>query len=140
MSANMFCWHPRLGLSPADADFNERVDEIQDSHLPPTPELLAFVQSLLTHSPDLTETEDTVWAEGPLAQDVVGDFMNMGISWSGYQHALPVVVATAREHGLHSFDPQTEIFYPATTSRADRGKETILARGIQLARRLTGSA
>src|SRR5262249_49566449 len=114
MSANFYCWEPILSLQPGSSDFRRKIEELHRApHPPPTSTMLKFVDSLLARYPDLTETEDTVWADGPLKGNIIGEFINMGIMWSGYVEAVPFVIATAHSFGLHAYDPQDEHFYPA---------------------------
>jgi hypothetical protein len=78
-----------------------------------SPKLLAFVSELLSRYADLTETDDTVWGDGPLVNNILGGFINMSLIWSRYQEAASFVAATAHCHGLDCYDPQTGDFYPA---------------------------
>ncbi len=114
MTAYLYCWAPSLTLHPEDADFHERVDALHRSpEQPRSTKLIAFVEALLARYPDLTETEDTVWGDGPLIGNILWDFINMSLVWSRYDEALPFIVETAHKHVLHCYDPQTDTFYPA---------------------------
>jgi hypothetical protein len=79
MSAHLYCWAPSLGLDPEAADFQDKLGALLEEEAPPapSPRLVAFVEALLTRYPDLTETEDAVWAMGPLVKCIVGDFIDM---------------------------------------------------------------
>ena len=113
MTAHLYCWHPSLGLTPASASFVEQVTALHEAPAPtPSPALLSFVESLLAEYPDLTETDDTVWGDGPLENNIIGNFINMSLIWSRYEEAAPFVIATAHDHGLHCYDPQSDEFYP----------------------------
>lgn len=116
MTANFYCWEPSLGLDPNRADFGRQVEQAQAQ--PGTSAILvAFVESLLAKYPDLTETEDTPWATGPLRNEITGNFVNFPVSWSWYDDALlAFVVETAHAHGLHCFDPQSGSLYEAGSS------------------------
>jgi hypothetical protein len=116
MTAHLYCWAPDLDLTPSEADFHERVDALHRGPKPPrSPRLVRFVDELLTRYPDLMETENTVWGDGPLVGNILGDFINMSLIWSGYVEAAQFVIETAHKHGLHCYDPQTSTFYPAST-------------------------
>jgi hypothetical protein len=112
VTAHLYCWDPSLGLDPADSSFGNRVAALHEGPMPPrSPKLATFVSDLLTRYPDLTETEDTVWGDGPLVGNIIGDFINMSLIWSRYEEAIPFVVDTAHRHGLRCYDPQTGKFY-----------------------------
>src|SRR5579862_9725981 len=112
MTAHLYCWAPGLDLNPQNPGFHERVWALhQMGKSPRSPRLVAFVEALLSRYADLTETEDTVWADGPLVNNILGDFINMSLIWPRYAEAVPFVVETAHKHGLHCYDPQTEEFY-----------------------------
>jgi hypothetical protein len=114
MTAHLYCWDLSLGLVPTDRSFYDRIKALhRDAKPPPSPKLVAFVADLLVRYGDLTETDDTVWGDGPMVNNIIGDFINMSLIWSRYQEAVPFVTMTARKHGLHCFDPQTGEFYPA---------------------------
>jgi hypothetical protein len=112
MSADLYCWSPHLDLNPEESDFDDRVDELLEAApQPPSPKLLAFLKALWSRYPDLSETEDTVWAAGPLDQEIAGDFIHLAVIWSRYVEARSFVIETANKHGLHCYDPQDDIFY-----------------------------
>lgn len=115
MSANFYCWEKELALKPGSAEFETA---IQDIHKPPyaqpSEKMLNFVDALLRKYPDLTETDDTVWSDGPLRGNIIGQFINLGIMWSGYEEAIPFVIATAHSFHLHCYDPQDGSFYPVS--------------------------
>jgi hypothetical protein len=104
-----------LNLVPGSEDFDRRVDEIHEyaSKPPPSERMIRLVDALLTRYPDLTETEDTVWADAPLKNNILGQFINMGIMWNRYAEAAEFVIETAHSMGLHAYDPQDGSFYPA---------------------------
>jgi hypothetical protein len=118
----MYCWESSLALDPAERSFYKAIsalqaDALQAANPPRSPKVVAFVADLLARYPDLTETEDTVWADGPLAGDITGGFINMSFIWSRYEEAAPFVVATAHKHGLNCFDPQTGNFTQRHTTK-----------------------
>jgi len=113
MTAHLYCWAPELDLNPTDRGFHERVEAPHQGPKPPrSPKLVALVEDLLSRYADLTQTEDTVWGDGPLINNILGDFINMSLIWNRYNEAAPYVVETAHKHGLHCYDPQTDEFYP----------------------------
>ena len=113
MTAHLYCWVPDLDLAPSGADFHERVRALHRSPQPArSPRLVSFVNELLARYADLTETEDTVWGDGPLAGNILGEFINMSLIWSRYVEAAPFVIEIAHKHGLHCYDPQAGTFYP----------------------------
>jgi len=113
MTAHLYCWDPVINLTPANDTFHDRVNELHRGKMPPrSQKLVDFVTGLLARYPDLTQTDDTVWGDGPLVGNIIGDFINMSLIWSRYAEAIPFVVDTAHRHGLHCYDPQTNEFYP----------------------------
>ena len=115
MSANFYCWEPSLNLKPGSKDFQRKIEEIhQYARKPPPSEgMTKLVDALLARYPDLTETEDTVWADGPMRNNILGPFINMSIRWDNYVEAAEFVISTAHSLGLHAYDPQDGSFYPA---------------------------
>jgi hypothetical protein len=131
-SAYMYCWEPSLALNPAEQSFYKTIsalqaDALQAANPARSPKLVAFVTDLLARYPDLTDTEDTVWADGPLVNDITGGVINMSLIWTRYQEAAPFVVATAHKHGLNCFDPQTGEFtqHDATKRISPAGRRGI---------------
>jgi hypothetical protein len=114
MTAHLYCWAPTLELDPTDEEFPERVSDLQRARKPArSPRLVAFVEDLLSRYADLTQTEDTVWGDGPLLGNILGEFINMSLVWTRYAEAAPFIFETAQKHGLHCYDPQTDEFSPA---------------------------
>jgi hypothetical protein len=120
MSAHLYCWAPSLDLDPEAPDFQDKLGALLEEEAPPapSPRLVAFVEELLPRYPDLTETEDTVWAMGPLVNCIVGDFIDMPMTWSRCVEAVPFIIETALKHGLHCYEPQGGSFVPAPTAGA----------------------
>lgn len=113
MTAHIYCWDPILAIHPKRSDFNQRLNDAR-GHPGAQIKLLEFVTNLLAKHPDLTVTDDTPWATGPLTGEISGNFINIPVSWSWYDTALVAYVAeTAHAHGLHCFDPQSGKFYEA---------------------------
>jgi hypothetical protein len=111
MTAHIYCWDPKLELDPRDESFRDRVATLSRSE--PSPKLLAFVGELLERYDDVTKSDDTVWGDGPLVRNIIGDFINISLIWSRYQEAARFIAATAHRHGLDCYDTQTGDFYPA---------------------------
>jgi hypothetical protein len=112
MTAHPYCWAPSLNLDPQDPEFHRRVEALHRSPKPSrSPRLVTFVEDLLSRYPDLTQTEDTVWGDGPLVNNILGEFINMSLIWSRYTEAAPFIIETAHKHGLHCYDPQNSDFY-----------------------------
>jgi hypothetical protein len=111
MTAHFYCWEPGLGLDPRSPDFKDRRRRIQDAGEQPTQRLLDFVSELSSRYPDDAD-DDTVWAAAPLRDEISGGHINFAVTWSAYDEVIAFVVATARAHGLHCYDPQSGKFYP----------------------------
>jgi hypothetical protein len=104
-------------MDPQHSDFRQRLQEAQDQS-GTSAKLLDFVAALQARYPDLTETDDTPWATGPLTGEICNNFINFAVSWSWYNDdVITFVVKTARSHGLHCFDPQSNEFYEAPLGR-----------------------
>jgi hypothetical protein len=118
VSANFYCWEPSLGLEPGSKDFQQKITEIHEYSQKPLPSegMIKLVDALLARYPDLTETEETVWADGPMKNNILGQFINMSIMWVNYVEAAEFVIETAHNLGLHAYDPQDGSFYPAPGS------------------------
>jgi hypothetical protein len=116
MSANLYCWEPSLNLEPASDDFQQKIQAIHQYVRKPTPSaaMIKLVDALIARYPDLSlETLDTVWADGPMKNNILGQFINMSIRWDNYVEAAEFVISTAHSQGLHVYDPQDGSFYPA---------------------------
>jgi hypothetical protein len=74
--------------------------------------MLAFADFLLAKYPDLTETENTIWAAGPLKNEISGSLIHFAVRWSAYTEARLFVRPAARLHGLNFYDPQSDLFVP----------------------------
>jgi hypothetical protein len=112
MTAHLVCWDPKLEIDPDDGSIWEQLAALPRTE--PAPKLLAFVQELLARYEDLSESGDTVWGDGPLVNNIVGDWINISLVWTGYQEAASFVTATAHRHGLDCYDAQTAEYFPAT--------------------------
>jgi hypothetical protein len=114
MSASFLCWEPHLGLDPRRDDFSDRVRALQTADEPASETMLAFVEFLLARYPDLTETEDTIWADGPMKNNISGSLICFSVTWSGYDDGRMFIRPAARKFGLDYFDPQNETYIPGT--------------------------
>jgi len=113
LTAQFCCWEPTLDICPERSDFAQRLREAQDQS-GVSKKLTEFVASLLAKYPDVTNTDDTPWAAGPLTQEISGNFINFAVSWSWYNDdVISFVVETAHSHELHCFDPESGNFYKA---------------------------
>jgi hypothetical protein len=116
LTSHFYCWEPALDICPKRSDFKDRLREAQKQS-GPSAKLLEFVASLLDKYPDLTNTDDTAWATGPLTGEITGGFINFPVSWSWYNDGLvSFIVEVAYSHGLHCFDPQTDKLYKGAAS------------------------
>lgn len=59
-----------------------------------------MVDTLLAKYPEITETEETVWADAPMKNNIIGQFINMAIMWTDYVEAAEFVIQTAHSLGL----------------------------------------
>ena len=106
------CWEPSLEIHRSNPAFIQQLESAQASKDPASEKLLKFVSELTARYPDLTVTDDTPWATGPLTGEIGGRFIHFVISWSWYKSTLVgFVVQTGHSVGLHCYDPQTDIFY-----------------------------
>jgi hypothetical protein len=123
MSADFMCWVPALALLPVSPDFMNRVEAFENPPFkPPAAAIVRFVNDLLARYPDLTQTENTPWADGPMIRDANGSFIYFSIRWDYYDKVTPFVTSTAWRDGLNCFDPQTAECYPAS------GKPYVIAK------------
>jgi hypothetical protein len=106
------CWEPSLVIDHSSPSFRQQLSAAQASTDPPSAKMLAFVARLTATYPDLTTTDDTPWATGPLTGEISGRFIHFPISWSWYKSSLiAFIVNTGQSVGLHCYDPQSGIFY-----------------------------
>jgi hypothetical protein len=117
VSADFLCWIPALALLPGSPAFQDRVQQLDDAtNLPPTPAIVEFVHTLERRYPDLSQTENTVWADGPMLDDAHGGFIDFSVTWDHYDEVKPFVLSTAHRLRLDCYDPQVSRFYPAQGS------------------------
>ena len=108
MSADFICWEPSLEINQSSPSFGQQLRSAQKSKDPPSEKMLVFVARLTAKYPDLTTTDDTPWADGPLTGDISGKFIHFGVSWSWYKtDVVAFIVETGHSLGLHCYDPQT---------------------------------
>jgi hypothetical protein len=111
MAAQFYCWDPALGLSPDDADFEEAIIALHEMPQPkPAPGIQSFVSTLVWRFAGLTNRPS---ATGPLEVQVIGGFVGFVVSRSHYSETRPVLIETARQHGLNCYDLQDGQLYPA---------------------------
>ena len=108
LSADFMCWEPTLEINQSSPSFVQQLRSAQKSKEPPSEKMLVFVARLTAKYPDLTTTDDTPWADGPLTGDISGKFIHFGVSWSWYKkEVVAFIVETGHSLGLHCYDPQT---------------------------------
>jgi hypothetical protein len=115
MATHFYCWEPSLWLAPLDRDPVAQINAYYRLKPPvkPSDRLLTFVDELLSHFPDFSKGgEDVIWAGLPLQDYIIGQFVDLAVSWYYYEDARPVVIATATAHGLRCFDPNEGQIYP----------------------------
>jgi len=79
--------------------------------------MLVFVARLTAKYPDLTTTDETPWADGPLTGDISGKFIHFGVSWSWYKKdVVAFIVETGHSLGLHCYDPQTGTLHKSASA------------------------
>lgn len=113
MAAYFCCWEPHLAIDPEKDEDGDRFQAILAERLPPSPKMLAFVDFLLAKYPDLTESDDTIWADGPLKNNISGSVISFTVTWSSYTEARMFIRPAARMHGLDFYDPQAPLYVPA---------------------------
>ena len=121
------CWEPSLEINQSSPSFGQQLRSAQNSKEPPSEKMLVFVARLTAKYPDLTTTDDTPWADGPLTGDISGKFIHFGVSWSWYKKdVVAFIMETGHSLGLHCYDPQTGTFdkSPSGASTAGRPQPT----------------
>jgi hypothetical protein len=115
MSYDLAVWadaSPFSGLRDDDAYalLSEHLENDDALAQPATDAIVAFVESLLAKWPALGEPGDerSPWAMGPEIGDAFGSCIYITMTYGGAEEAVPVIAATAREHGLICYDPQFE--------------------------------
>jgi hypothetical protein len=106
------CWEPSLEIHQSSPSFQRQLRSAQASKEPPSEKMLTFVAYLTAKYPDLTTTDDTPWADGPLTGDISGKFIHFGVSWSWYtRDVIAFIVETSHSLGLYCYDPQSGMLY-----------------------------
>jgi hypothetical protein len=114
VSANFWCWVPTLALAPYSHDFLDRVDRLHRTPFqPPATAIVEFVGGLQKRYPDISVSDETAWADGPMLRDANGQFIDFSIRWDYYDKVVPFVVSTALRFHLDCLDPQTFQYYTA---------------------------
>ncbi len=102
------------GPTPTSAEALETFESMYNTYMESsvpveaTPAIHHYVEALLQRWPDLTETERTVWADGPLIGNASGPMIYFAMVWSHHKEASAFAVHLAARHGLVCFDPQRE--------------------------------
>jgi hypothetical protein len=111
MSYDLAVWE---GEQPSDdataaAEYMSLMDRMEAEELgEPTPRIRAYVEALLARWPDITESEDSPWADSPLMGNAAGPLVYFAMVFSQADEASSYAAALARDHGLVCFDPQLE--------------------------------
>lgn len=112
LTANFMCWEPSLEIHQSSPSFQQQLRSVQARKDPPSEKMLAFVARLTAKYPDLTTTDDTPWASGPLTGEISGKFIHFPVSWSWYSsNLIAFIVETGHSVGLDCYDPQSGILY-----------------------------
>jgi hypothetical protein len=111
MAAQFYCWDPALGLNPGDADFEEAILALHEVPQPePAPEIQIFVSTFISRFTSLSEPPSGARS---LEVQVIGGFIGFVVSRSRYFETRPVLIETARKHGLNCYDVEDRQLYPA---------------------------
>ncbi|WP_293395448.1 hypothetical protein [Nevskia sp.] len=94
-------------------DFDRRSEAFEQSGLPPHPLLVELIERVTARHPcisDLREDqiERSVWADGPLLDNLMHDVAILTIVPSRVDDVLPMVRDAALALGLAVYDPETE--------------------------------
>jgi len=117
LSADFMCWEPSLEINQSSPSFGQQLRSAQKSKEPPSEKMLVFVARLTAKYPDLTTTDDTPWADGPLTGDISGKFIHFGVSWSWYEKdVVAFIVETGHSLGLLCYDLQTGILHKSASA------------------------
>ncbi len=114
MSYDLLVWE---GDRPAnDEDAAELVPSLceqylEESPLPPTPSIAAYVQALIERYPELDVDDNSPWT-GPLLSDASGPIVSIPIRWDRQEDASAWAAQLAHDHGLVCFDPQLDRLRP----------------------------
>jgi hypothetical protein len=110
MAAQFYCWDPALRLSPDDADFEDAIIELYEVPRPrPAPKVERFVTTLVSRFSGPDDAHSTTVLE----VKIIGSFVDFVVSRSCYSDTRPIMVETARAHGLNCYDVQEGQLYPA---------------------------
>ncbi|QGZ95360.1 hypothetical protein [Terricaulis silvestris] len=113
MSANFYAWLPELALDPKAKSFQDDVEALYEQSEPPHPTLTAFVAALLERYPDPDDDDtDTVWADGPIQDEILGRFINVAVIWPRADETWAVFLKSGHACGLVCYDPQSDRVYP----------------------------
>lgn len=109
MSYIVHLWERPVPLGLAEAlEVHARLARLGGT---PHPRLLGFVAGLTARHPDIDTLDDAddsagVWTDGPLANNVRGPLLSLGVQTHAIDTVVPWVVAEAQAHGLVVLDEQ----------------------------------
>ncbi|MFE1442933.1 hypothetical protein [Streptomyces sp. NPDC058739] len=89
----------------------ERYLETDDLMVPPTPQIVAYLEALIARYPDDAE-HSAVWASAPVLDEASGPIVYLIMSYTKAEEVSEYAAELAREHGLVCFDPQGECLRP----------------------------
>jgi hypothetical protein len=93
----------------AAQEYERLVEQTKDHEVPPTLKIRRYVETLLSHWPDITEvgSEYSPWSDGPLMNDATGPLFVFGLGTSFGEGPFTYCRELARDHGLVFFDPES---------------------------------
>lgn len=102
--------------SEAWDEFDEREEENEDLEKPPHPLMVKLIETLMEKYPCIStlsdeEVDNTIWSDGPLMSNIIGDLCILAVSFSKVEEALPFIKETAKNLGLVFYDGQEEVIY-----------------------------
>lgn len=111
MSYDLAVWEGERPLDDAEAgaiydELYERYLESQDTVVPPSPRIDAYVETLVERYPD--DVPRSPWASPPVIDEASGPIVYLLMTYSRAEDVSAYAAALAREHGLICFDPQEE--------------------------------
>lgn len=116
MSYDIAAWLGDPTTSKAAEDHLQRLHAEQEQlgdaseKTVPHPLLVEWIEAVLLVFPDLTSYEDAEddsgcpWSDGPLLENVLGDWCYLGMTYDGAEEALPVLITEAEKRGITLFD------------------------------------
>lgn len=114
MSYTVHLWERPVPLGLAEAlEIHARLARLGGA---PHARLVAFVAGLTARHPDIDTLDDAddsagVWTDGPLANNVRGPLLSLGVQTHAIDSVVPWIVAEARAHGLVVLDEQAALLH-----------------------------